>query len=134
MGIMDGFTLTPTLDPLSPTGVYIPANLEDCFLELDKMLPARLQERLRSASEIDLSDHHFGLGLWMRNNWRLWSASSRLRQYFVQLGVHHADSISSLILASYWRYLNGRPLELPRQLVYDKIQRSEIEKGPRPSN
>ncbi len=131
---MDALTLTPTIDPQSPTGVYIPANLEDCFLELDKMLPAGMRESLRTAVEADLSRHHFGLGLWLRNNWRLWSASSHLRQYFDKLGVHHADSISSLILASYWRYLNSKPLELPRQIVYDKIGRSEIEKGHRPSS
>lgn len=41
---MDEFTLTPTLDPHSPTGVYIPTDLPDCFAELDKMLPPTLRE------------------------------------------------------------------------------------------
>jgi hypothetical protein len=64
----------------------------------------------------------------------LWSTWSRLKQYFDSLGVHEADSISSLILASYWHYLNGRPVELPRQIVYDKIAREEIKSGPKAGN
>jgi len=31
--------LTPSIDSTSPTGVYIPKNLEEGFIELKKMLP-----------------------------------------------------------------------------------------------
>lgn len=66
---------------------------------------------------------HFGPGMWMRNNWGLWSDQSRLKQYFDSGGVYAADSISSLIVTSYWRYLNGCPIELPRQIMYNIIAR-----------
>lgn len=98
------------------------------------MLPASLLGKIRFCEEADLIQQHFGLGMWMRNNWGLWSTWSRLKQYFDSLGVHEADSASSLILASYWRYLNGRPVELPRQIVYDKIARDEIKNGPKTGN
>ena len=124
----------PTLDPNSATGVYIPVDIQDCFYELDKMLPDELIERIRGCEEGDLSQHHFGLAIWMRNHWGLWSEKSRLKQYFEGLGIHEADSASSLLIASYWRYLNNLPLELPRQIVYDKIMRDEIRNGPKPGN
>ena len=131
---MDEFAITPTPDEHSPTGVYIPSDLQDCFLELDRILPSDICEGMRTCSEADLLHQHFGLGIWMRNNWGLWLPDSRLKQFFDGLGVRDADSVSSLILASYWRYLNGLPLELSRQIVYDKIMRDEIKNGPGPSN
>jgi hypothetical protein len=131
---MDGIEFTPTSDPQSPTGVYIPHDIQDCFQELDRLLPAGLLTSIRGCDEADLTLQVFGLGLWLRNNWSLWSDQSRLKQYFDNLGVREADSASSLILAAYWRYLNGRPIELPRLMVYDKIARDEIRNGPKAGN
>ena len=105
---MDEIELTPTPDPDSPTGVYIPSDLQDCFRELDSMLSAGELEGIRGCEEINLIQHHFGLGTWMRNNWGLWSERSQLKQYFVSQGVQDADSASCLILVSYWRYLNQK--------------------------
>ena len=131
---MDDFELTPTPDPGSPTGVYIPSDIQDCFQELDKMLPASLVEIIKASEKDQLLSYHFGLGMWMRNNWGLWTEGSRLKQYFDSLRVHDADSASSLIMTSYWHYLNMRPIELPRQIVYDKIARNELKNGPNTSN
>ena len=110
---MNEIILNPTPAPQSPRGVYIPSDIQDCFRELDKLLPADLREKIHSSEEASLTGQHFGLGIWLRNNWGLWLEQSRLTQYFTSLGVHDADSASSLILASYWRYLNGRPLNCP---------------------
>lgn len=109
---MNEIEFTPTPDSQSPSGVYIPSDIQDCFRELDVMLPTSLIECIRVGDESDLIEQHFGLGMWMRSNWGLWSDWSRLKQYFDNLGVNSADSISSLILASYWRYLNGCPIEV----------------------
>lgn len=69
----------PTLDPNCATGVYIPVDIQDCFHELNKMLPDELVERIRCCED-------------------------------------------------------GDPLELPRQIAYDKIMREEIWNGPKPGN
>lgn len=131
---MEDTEYNPTLDPGSPTGVYIPVDIQDCFRELDKMLPDDMIERIRLCKEGDLYQHHFGLAIWIRNNWGLWSHQSRLKQYFDNLGVREGDSASSLLINSYWRHRNGLPIELPRQIVYDKIMREEIRNGPKPGN
>jgi hypothetical protein len=65
-------TITPTPDPNSPTSVYIPSDLQGCFRELDSALPANMREDIRTCEEFNLVRHHFGLGMWMRNNWGLW--------------------------------------------------------------
>ncbi|MCJ7434938.1 MAG: hypothetical protein MUO77_15760 [Anaerolineales bacterium] len=101
-------TVNPTPDPNSPTGIYIPSDLQGCFRELDSMLPASMREDIRASEEASLARHHFGLGMWMRNNWGLWSEGSPLKQYFDGQGIHEADDASSMILTSYWRYLNPK--------------------------
>jgi hypothetical protein len=100
--------ITPTLDPNSSTGIYIPPNLQDCFLELDRMLSASMRDCISACSEDDLIRHHFGLGMWMRNNWGLWSESSPLKQFFDSQGKYSADDMSSMILKSYWQHLNRK--------------------------
>jgi hypothetical protein len=82
------YKINATKDKESPTGVYIPTDLEDCFKELKKMLPADLVEKMKSGPEKDMIKYHHGLGTWLRNNWGLW-AGSRLRDYFKKLGLAH---------------------------------------------
>ena len=101
--------ITPTPDPNSPTNFYIPSDLQGCFWELDSALPASMREDIRACKEANLVRHHFGLGMWMRNNWRLWSAESSLKQYFDSQGIHDADDASRMILTSYWQHLNQKP-------------------------
>ena len=60
-----------------------------------------------------MSIYHFGLGMWMRNNWGLW-AHGPLAAYLEQFGVHHPDDMSGLILDTFWRHLNGLPLEVTK--------------------
>jgi hypothetical protein len=90
------------------------------------MLAAKIREEIRTSEETGLFRYHFGLGMWMRNNWSLWVEESRIKLFFDSLGVNDADDISSLIITSYWNYLNGRPIELPKRIVYSKIERNAI--------
>ncbi|WP_139920451.1 DUF6794 domain-containing protein [Hymenobacter sp. DG01] len=92
-------------------GIYIPRNLADSFVQLDKMLAEPIKEQLRHPDpEYGLAKFHFGLGLWMRNNWGLWG-DSRLQQYFEELNITHPDDMSGVLLKSYSDYLNGKPLD-----------------------
>ena len=51
---MDGIEITPTSDPHSPSGVYLPIDLQDYFRELDRVFSASLIESIRSGNEDDL--------------------------------------------------------------------------------
>lgn len=91
--------------------VYIPRDLRDCFVQLDRMLSETDKQELKHPdAEHGLGRFHFGLGLWMRNNWQLWGGS-RLQQYFERLGITHPDNMSGIILGAYSDYLNGKALD-----------------------
>jgi hypothetical protein len=91
--------------------VYIPRDLRDSFVQLDRMLSETDKQELKHPdAESGLARFHFGLGLWMRNNWQLWGGS-RLQQYFVRLGITHPDNMSGTILGAYSDYLNGKVLD-----------------------
>jgi hypothetical protein len=100
--------------------MYIPKDLDDCFVQLEKTLRPGNIAHIRNATKDDLSLEHFGLGLWMRNNWGLWGRS-RLAEWFNARGVTDPDEMSSAILRSFRRHLRGEQVdELPgtaRQFV-----------------
>ena len=89
-------------------GVYIPANLGECFVELDKKLSEVDKNEMRAlARRDDMIRYHLGLGMWMRNNWSLWGGS-RLQKYFSDRGVRHPDEMSSVVLYHYHDWLNDK--------------------------
>lgn len=97
---------------------YIPADLDDAHLQLATLLPANELERIRQMpSETDMSVYHFGIGMWMRNNWGLWQGG-RLASYFNGLGVHHADDMSAIIFDTFWCKLHGQPYHLKERVAY----------------
>ena len=95
-------------------GVYLPKDIEDGFLtDSTKMEIKQWKE------EEFCSNAHFGLGMWMRNNWGLWGGS-RLSKYFNEMKIFHPDDMSSIILTSYHCYLTGNEIKLEEQIKYCK--------------
>ncbi|MFA4870001.1 MAG: DUF6794 domain-containing protein [Pedobacter sp.] len=87
--------------------VYIPANMEECMVELDKVLnPNSKKQILAYKSRGDMLGLHHGLGMWIRNNWGLWGGS-RLLKYFRDRGPSEPDGLSSMILYNYYDWLKG---------------------------
>jgi hypothetical protein len=113
----DKFKVNPTADPRSKDKIYVPTNLEDAFIELKKMLSPELLKEIKEGSEQNMIQYHMSLGLWMRNNWSLW-AGSRLGEYFNGIGIFHPDDMSGIVLQSFWRHLNARPIRLEEQVAY----------------
>lgn len=101
-------------------GVYIPKDLEDCFVQIDKMLNDSLKTEFKKISEDDFTEKtHFGLGIWMRNNWSLWEGY-RLSKYFNDREIYHPDDMSGIILTSYHRKLTNKNIDLENQINYHK--------------
>ena len=96
-------------------GVYIPKNLEDSFSELNKIWDDSTSVKLKKLEK----GMHLGLGMWLRNNWRLWGGS-RLSKYFNNLEINHPDDMSGIILTSYGRYLRKEDIKLEEQIAYYK--------------
>ncbi len=92
----------------SINGVYIPKDLKDCFLQLDKLLSSEDRETIKGLkSKDETNDFHHGLGMWLRNSWHLWGGS-RLQQYMLKKKVNHPDEMSSIILSFYHDWLNNQ--------------------------
>jgi len=95
-----------TLDSINH--VYIPKNLEDCFVQLDKQLPKVAKtEMLSLKGKDDMILYHLSLGMWMRNNWGL-HGGSRLLVYFKNRGFSDPEDISGTILEDYYDWLNNK--------------------------
>lgn len=83
-------------------GYYIPKSLKDSHLELDTMLNDSTKMYIKNGGE-----SHFGLGMYIRNNWGLWSGS-RLKCYFEYKGIKHPDHMSGMIIETYYMKLNNK--------------------------
>lgn len=105
---LDAEALEKRMVAESIDGVYIPKDLRDCFLELDKILNDVDKTEMRALQKRDdMINYHFGLGMWMRNNWGLWGGS-RLQKYFTDKGIRHPDDMSSVVLFYYYDWLTGK--------------------------
>jgi hypothetical protein len=90
----------------SINGLYIPKNLEECFIELGKTLKTKDVESIKNLEDRSKTiSYHDNLGRWLRNNWGLWGGS-RLQQYLLAKGIKHPDSMSATILEFYYDWLN----------------------------
>jgi hypothetical protein len=108
----EAYTDYSTQDTLN--GVYIPKDIEDCFRQLDSFWSDSLKSELKKMSLNEfLSQAHFGIGMWLRNNWGLW-VGSRLSKYFYSFNYSHPDDISSIILELYYRQLKGEDIHLEK--------------------
>ena len=89
----------------SVDGKYIPANLVDSFIELDKILSDIDKKSILKNGTIGM---HMTLGMSLRNRWQLWGGS-RLQKYFIDIngGMMHPDSMSGTILRQYEKWLKG---------------------------
>ena len=102
-------------DRESPTGVYIPNDLEETLRELETILPADLKQKMRGYDESEMNKFQMSLGVWLRDKWGLWT-NSRLAKFFNESGVDDPDHMSEIILGSFWRYLHYNPIDLANQI------------------
>jgi hypothetical protein len=109
------YGVDPTPDPTSASGILIPSGVPEAMLELDRMLSQPFRRELREQHDMPAEQHDFGLGLWIRNNWGLWSGS-RLAVYFAEAGVRHPDTMSGIVLRAYARHLRGEPPTFQEEL------------------
>ena len=109
-------------------GVYIPKNLEDAITEVNGFYSDSLKTEVKKLSENEfIGQYHMGTGLYMRNNWGLWSGS-RLSRYFKRKGIKHPDDMSGIVLRSFHRKLNGKNIEFKNQVAKSKAYWKEAKK------
>lgn len=101
-------------------GIYIPKDLDECNRQLDLLLKPRDKREIDSLESVDdMSNYHFGLGMWLRNNWGLWWGS-RLSEYIRNMGIYHPDDMSSIILENYFCYRHKIKFDLESKVKHYK--------------
>jgi hypothetical protein len=110
-------------------GVYIPKDIDDAFLELNRLSPPEAIEKLKTTDETTMAKRlHFGLGKWISHNWNL-TEGSRFSHYLKGLGLETTDDMINFTLVSYHRFLMKKPQELTeRAKVYKKKREEEPKK------
>ena len=99
---------------------YKPINLDEAIIQLTRILPDETKQKILSMTENDfLSNSHLSLGLYIRNNWRLWRGG-QLANYFKSKGVFHPDDMSGIILSSFYRHLHGQEMKVEEQIEFYK--------------
>ncbi|MFN0037851.1 MAG: DUF6794 domain-containing protein [Saprospiraceae bacterium] len=91
-------------------GVYIPKNLEEAMLELDKRVSAEARLKFKSLPEDSVcAVMHHRLGQWMIINWGFYGGS-RLSHYLRSAGVTFPDDMADFIILAYHRRQHGKPI------------------------
>ncbi|PWK16935.1 DUF6794 domain-containing protein [Xanthomarina spongicola] len=98
-------------------GHYIPKDLDDAINSLNKIYSDSLKVEITKLAEKDYvyGNYRFGIGLWMRNNWQLWGGS-RLSKFFRDNKIGHPESMSVVILESYYRFLKNEDIRFDEQI------------------
>ncbi len=92
--------------------VWKPCNQRDAHRMLDSIF---VKEGVRVDAKTKMIEFHFGFGMWMRNNWGLWSGKTYLSPFFESNGLKHPDDMSGFILDTYQQFVllrNERPMGL----------------------
>jgi hypothetical protein len=106
-------------------GVYIPADLGEAFVELNKKIDPESKKKFKNLGEEEAFQKlFFSFGRWITYNWGFYEGS-RLSHYLKQIGLHHPDDMARFIIVTYHRHLNKKPLEvkpLIEQIQEDRAQ------------
>jgi len=98
-----------------PSPVEIPNTLDQAYEVLNRLLSPDDRHAFMSTPEREaVIGAHLGLGMYIRNEW-FRSGKSALPGVLHELGARSLDDMSSMVLTSYWRHLNGKPIEVEKQ-------------------
>ena len=114
------YIITVLLITLSCSKKSVPLGLRKTINQMERNLNDTIKYDFKIApEEVAGTKHHFGLGLDLRNGKGLWNGSL-LRMYFRLNGIWHPDDMSSIILTTFHRKLNDKPIQFKEQKKYFK--------------
>jgi hypothetical protein len=80
----------------------IPATLAEAHAALERILSPQMPAEIDAMpSESRTIQYHMGLGAALRNSWGLWHGSP-LAKHMQELGFTHPDTMSGVILETFW--------------------------------
>ena len=115
-------------------GTYIPKDLTDVFVELNRLIDKPSQAKFKAASEKEVVHKlYFSLGRWMTVNWGFYEGS-RLSEFLRQLELYHPEDMSRFLITTYHRNLNKSKLDVKELVLSLQEERTtaakkRLEKG-----
>jgi hypothetical protein len=108
--------------------IYIPKDVEDAFIELNRLSDSTSVKRFKLGDEQTVSRKlHFGLGKWMIVNWGFYDGS-RLSHHLKGLGIHHPDDMANFLIVGFHRHLNSKPQEYKLRIeAYQESRKQMLE-------
>lgn len=114
-------------------GHYIPKDLDDAINTLNNIYSDSIKIEITKLGEKDYvyGNYRLGIGLGIRNNWQLWGGS-RLSRFFRDNKIGHPESMSVVILESFYRSLNNEEIRFEEQVKEyveweEKVKADELE-------
>lgn len=106
-------------------GQYIPKDLTDAFVQLNKLIDADSKMRFKSVSEEEaVHKLYFSFGRWIIENWGFYGGS-RLSYYIKELGISYPEDMAQFIIVSYHRNLNRKELNVKEQVAFYQEKRQK---------
>ena len=90
--------------------IQLPTTVDGAVRYLRGRLSCSTIAQLRLTPREELGHFHFSLGMWIRNNLRLWHENTALVK---ATGESHPDDASMVIITALWDYLQVNRLEAP---------------------
>jgi hypothetical protein len=120
-----------SLEKADAKKVYIPKDLDDCFKQLEKVLSKAEIRRMKRGPEDQIDQYYYvfsdddievvsQIDQWLRDLWRL-GRDSRLAKWFKVRGIDDEDDAADIIIHSFWRHLNAKPIDLDRQIKAHQV-------------
>ncbi len=110
-------------------GVYIPANLEEAFKEIQTLTEGNALDKFAQAPIEKVAKRlHFGIGKWMKVNWKF-ETGSRLSHQLKEKGLKSPDAMSQYMIWALHAYLNGTELDEKTTIeLVNKSHEEEVKK------
>lgn len=110
-------------------GKYIPKDLNDAMMELNKIMEDGAKKKFADMSENDARQKtHFSFGKYINARWYI-QEGSRLTVWFQKNKIYDFDDMIDCIIVAYHRTLNNKPIKF-EQLAdyYYKKQMEKVKK------
>lgn len=115
-------------------GVYIPADFQEAFVELERLADPQGIEKFKNAPENAVrTKFQTGLGRWIFINWGM-EEGSRYTEFLKKQGITYPDDMVTFTLVAWNRHLNGKPLMVEeevaviRKRIEEELKKKEAEK------
>lgn len=109
-------------------GVYIPKDLTDAFIQLNKLIDEESRTKFKAVSEEEaVHTLYFSFGRWIIHNWGFYGGS-RLSHFLKGLGLSHPEDMAQFIIITYHRNLNRQSLDVKPLLEgFQQARKDEAE-------